>query len=69
MVVDRNWVSSRQPSDLPAFKREMLTLFTTAKQHRHVVETRNALRKSIFSRAVAAWGLAVSPPDIEVGAF
>jgi len=68
VVVDRNWVSSRQPSDLPAFKREMITLFTTVKQRWHVFETRNALRKSIFSRAVAACGLAVSPSDIEVGA-
>jgi protease I len=24
---DRNWVSSRRPSDLPAFNREMLALF------------------------------------------
>ncbi|HEU4505799.1 MAG TPA: type 1 glutamine amidotransferase domain-containing protein [Nitrospira sp.] len=24
---DRNWVSSRKPADLPAFNREMLTLF------------------------------------------
>jgi protease I len=27
VVRDRNWVSSRQPSDLPAFNREMLQLF------------------------------------------
>jgi protease I len=27
VVRDRNWVSSRQPSDLPAFNREMLALF------------------------------------------
>lgn len=27
VVCDRNWVSSRQPSDLPAFNREMLSLF------------------------------------------
>jgi hypothetical protein len=40
VVVDRNWVSSRQPSDLPAFKREMITLFTTVKQRWHVFETR-----------------------------
>ena len=26
-VRDRNWVSSRQPSDLPAFNREMIRLF------------------------------------------
>ena len=26
-VVDRNWVSSRQPDDIPAFNREMLKLF------------------------------------------
>ncbi len=25
---DRNWVSSRQPSDIPAFNREMITLFS-----------------------------------------
>jgi len=28
VVVDRNWVTSRQPSDIPAFNREMLKLFT-----------------------------------------
>lgn len=27
VVRDRNWVSSRQPSDIPAFNREMLALF------------------------------------------
>ena len=32
VVVDRNWVSSRQPSDLPAFKREMLALLVAKKQ-------------------------------------
>lgn len=30
VVVDCNWVTSRQPTDLPAFNREMLKLFTTA---------------------------------------
>ena len=28
VVVDRNWVTSRQPSDLPAFNREMLKLIS-----------------------------------------
>jgi protease I len=28
VVVDRNWVTSRQPSDIPAFNREMLSLFS-----------------------------------------
>jgi len=27
VVVDRNWVTSRQPDDIPAFNREMLKLF------------------------------------------
>jgi protease I len=27
-VCDKNWVSSRQPSDLPAFNREMVRLFS-----------------------------------------
>jgi protease I len=27
VVIDRNWVTSRQPDDLPAFNHEMLTLF------------------------------------------
>jgi protease I len=30
-VVDRNWVTSRQPSDIPAFNREMLRLFASQK--------------------------------------
>ena len=28
VVRDRNWVSSRQPSDIPAFNREMIGLFS-----------------------------------------
>jgi protease I len=28
VVRDRNWVSSRQPSDIPAFNREMIKLFS-----------------------------------------
>jgi len=28
VVLDGNWVTSRQPSDLPAFNREMLSLFS-----------------------------------------
>jgi protease I len=28
VVIDRNWVTSRQPSDIPAFNREMLALFS-----------------------------------------
>lgn len=31
VVRDANWVSSRQPSDIPAFNREMLALFAEAK--------------------------------------
>lgn len=30
VVVDRNWVTSRKPSDIPAFNREMLALFSEA---------------------------------------
>lgn len=29
VVVDGNWVTSRKPSDLPAFNREMLNLFSS----------------------------------------
>lgn len=29
VVVDGNWVTSRQPGDLPAFNREMLRLFAS----------------------------------------
>ncbi|MBI2816243.1 MAG: type 1 glutamine amidotransferase [Acidobacteria bacterium] len=32
VVRDGNWVSSRQPSDLPAFNREMVELFATQRQ-------------------------------------
>jgi protease I len=28
VVADGNWVTSRQPADLPAFNRAMLSLFT-----------------------------------------
>jgi protease I len=35
VVCDRNWVSSRQPSDLPAFNREMIALFNGEKAAAH----------------------------------
>jgi protease I len=31
VVRDGNWVSSRQPSDIPAFNREMIKLFGESK--------------------------------------
>jgi len=31
VVRDRNWVSSRQPSDIPVFNREMINLFAEAR--------------------------------------
>lgn len=31
VIIDRNWVTSRQPSDLPAFNRAMIELFTQSK--------------------------------------
>jgi len=33
VIHDRNWVSSRQPTDIPAFNREMISLFAEARQH------------------------------------
>jgi protease I len=30
VIVDRNWVTSRKPDDIPAFNREMRTLFAKA---------------------------------------
>ena len=39
VVRDRNWVSSRQPADIPAFNREMLTLFA---EHRKVAASARA---------------------------
>jgi len=32
VVRDRNWISSRQPSDIPAFNREMIHLFSEKKE-------------------------------------
>ena len=37
VVHDQNWVSSRRPSDIPAFKREMISLFAD-----RGMKTRNA---------------------------
>jgi protease I len=31
VVRDKNWVSSRQPDDIPAFNREMITLFAESR--------------------------------------
>ena len=39
VVRDRNWVSSRQPADIPAFNREMVTLFA---EHRKVAASARA---------------------------
>lgn len=33
---DKNWVSSRKPDDIPAFNREVINLFTEAKQNAKV---------------------------------
>lgn len=33
VVRDGKWVSSRQPTDIPAFNREMITLFAEQRQH------------------------------------
>jgi len=35
VVEDRNWVSSRQPADLPAFNRAMLRLFSCSQTASH----------------------------------
>ena len=35
VVRDKNWVSSRRPSDIPAFNREMLKLFSERKERAH----------------------------------
>jgi len=35
VLVDRNWVSSRKPDDIPAFNREMLKLFAAAARNRN----------------------------------
>ena len=40
VVRDGNWVTSRQPSDIPAFNREMLALF--AEQHARTGQRRAA---------------------------
>jgi protease I len=33
VLVDRNWVTSRKPDDIPAFNREMRTLFAKTRSH------------------------------------
>jgi protease I len=40
VVRDQNWVTSRQPSDIPAFNREMLALF--AEHHTSATQRRAA---------------------------
>ena len=35
MVRDRNWVSSRQPSDIPQFNKAMIELFSESRQKMH----------------------------------
>jgi protease I len=35
VVVDQNLVTSRRPDDIPAFNREMIKLFSTARGQRH----------------------------------
>lgn len=36
VIRDKNWVSSRQPSDIPAFNREMISLFSESRNQRKV---------------------------------
>lgn len=36
VIRDRNWVSSRQPGDIPAFNREMIELFAESRQRAKV---------------------------------
>jgi protease I len=35
VVTDHNWVSSRQPSDIPAFNSAMIGLFAQLKERAH----------------------------------
>ncbi len=39
VIRDRNWISSRKPDDLPAFNREMITLFGEARRGQPVQPT------------------------------
>jgi protease I len=41
VVRDRNWVSSRQPSDLPDFDREMVALFAEHRTRREAAHVRS----------------------------
>jgi hypothetical protein len=46
VVVDRNWVSSRDPDDLPAFNRSMVQMFSIHQPEFDIeVERRRQLRK------------------------
>jgi protease I len=40
VIRERNWVSSRQPDDIPAFNREMLALFAESKSKSKVAAVR-----------------------------
>lgn len=40
VVVDQNWVTSRQPDDIPAFNREMLELFSRVANQTVTTNTR-----------------------------
>ncbi|HYL13483.1 MAG TPA: type 1 glutamine amidotransferase domain-containing protein [Terriglobales bacterium] len=42
VIRDQNWVSSRQPSDIPAFKREMIKLFLEHRTKTGVPSTQKA---------------------------
>ena len=35
VVVDRNLVTGRSPSDIPTFNREMIKVFSAARQRQH----------------------------------
>lgn len=43
VVRDRNWVTSRQPSDIPAFNREMSALFASSRSQSDKKESSNAV--------------------------
>jgi len=53
VVRDGNWVSSRQPSDLPAFNREMLALFAEAYEDYFVSKTQLGERRGLEKASTA----------------
>jgi protease I len=54
VVKDGNWVTSRQPDDLPAFNRAMISLFSRSRRALHPRDNKQTHSATGFQKAIRA---------------